>query len=348
MELKIPFVYRAMAVPPGKRKSVSMPFCDDVTIDVRDVTSQDAPLVAVWTEYDKYIDERVRRSLRVYGNALYRQRFTYEIDTGDEIGIRPGDLTGNDITGKSGTPTDRVALHDHIEGRAGVTPAMCRAFQDDDREHTINGIREGAADLLVVDGKVWERADAPTVALDIYASRDGRWNVAAEVFTRRDEFQRSITVTRGWPRPPLVVGAESLEMLNLATEREQEGKRSAVPDFEMDEVPATFCNFEFERDVAYSAKAVVEAMSPSLAGQSDGVIMTWVALRRAAEAVELAADERSLEEEQVQEVFETWAALNDATGESPDGRFSLLIELWETKTVDLRLAPRNAPGGSLR
>ncbi|MCV9963650.1 hypothetical protein OIU34_17255 [Pararhizobium sp. BT-229] len=347
MKLKIPYVYHAIAVPPGKRKPVSMPFCDDVVIDVRDVTSHDAPFVAVWTEYDKYIDERVRRSLRVYGNALYRQRVAYEADTGDEVGVRPGDLTGNDVTGKSGTRTDAVALHDHIEGRAGVTPAMCRAFQGDDREDTVNGIRDAAADLLVVDGKVWERADAPIVVLDIHALRDGRWNVSADVFTRRDEFQRFMTMSREGPRPPLVVGAESLEMLDLAAEREQERKRSCVPDFEIDEVPSTFCNFEFERDVAYSARAVVEAMSPSLAGRSDRVIMAWVALRRASEAVEVAADDRSLDEGHVQTLFDAWTDLVEKTEEEHPPRFALLNQLWEAKTVDLRLSPRN-PSGKLR
>lgn len=348
MELKIPFVYHAMAVPPGKRKPRLLSFCDETVVPIRDIVSADAPFVAIWTEYDKYVDERVRRSLRVYGNALYRPRVTFEEDTGDEIGVSPRDLTGNAVTGETGTQEDVAALRTYQNGEAGLTPSLCRSFEDDDRGETVERVVEAAHDLLVIDGKVWERADAPVVTLDIHELRDGRWNVASEVFTRREEFQRFMTMSRDGPHPPLVVGAEAFEMLALVSEREQEKKRSAVPDFEMDEVPENFCNFEFEREVAYSAKLVIEAMAPSLARRDDEVIGAWVALRQAADAVEAAADERSLDEEHVQALFDAWADLAEKAGEGQSPRFDLLIQLWEAKTVDLRLSPRKTPGGKLR
>lgn len=348
MELKIPFVYHAMAVPLGKRKPRLLSFCDETVVPVRDIVSADAPLVAIWTEYDQYIDERVRRSLRVYGNALYRPRITVEEDTGDEIGVSPHDLTGNAITGEIGTQEDATSLRTYQDGGTRLTPALCRSFEGDDRGETVERIVEAAHDLLVIDGKVWERADAPVVVLDIHALRDGRWTVASEVFTRREEFRRFMSMSRDAPRPPLVVGAEALEMLALVSEREQERKRSGVPEFEMDEVPENFCNFEFEREVAYSAKLVIEAMSPSLARRSDEVIGAWVGLRQASEAVEAAADDRSLDEEHVQTLFDSWADLAEKAGEEPSPRFALLNQLWEAKTVDLRLSPRNAPSGKLR
>lgn len=347
MELKIPFVYHAMAVLPGKRKPALLSFCDELALEIRDVTSADAPLVAAWTEYDQYLDERVRRSLRVYGNALYRGRIVYEIDTGDEIGVNPRDLTGSDVTGGNPTRVDAVSLRDYVEKGTRMTPAMCRAFQDDDRTETVGSIKKAAHDLLVIDGKVWERADAPVVTLDIHAARDGRWSVTAEVFTRREEFRRFMSASCEGAYPPLVVGAESFEMLCVVSELEQERRRSAVPEFEIDEVPGRFCNFEFERDVAYSAKAVVEAMSPSLSGRSDEVIMAWVALRRAAETVEAAANDRSLAEEHVQCLFAAWTDLMEKAGEEVPRRFSLLVQLWEAKTVDLHIAPQNAINGKL-
>jgi hypothetical protein len=82
----------------------------------------------------------------------------------------------------------------------------------------------------------------------------------------------------------------------------------------------------------------LDAMAQELSTFPNHVISTWVAVRAAADAIDRAADDRTLDDSHVDTLFDAWRRLLETMGVEPPRRLSMLTELWEARAVDLRLA----------
>lgn len=232
MQVKVPFVYHADAIPPGKRKKSHISLCDETLIELDAAPSSEAPIVAVWEHYDQYADEAMRSELRRHGDRLYKQRFEeYSLD--DLAGIDPRRLTGYDITGWYSSE-DRELLSDYVKGTKIITPEDCRDLDGDDREVVVENISREAERLLVIDGEVWEQADAPVFVVNLHqsVSREPEitWRASAEAFTTKAELERYLSNERkNYPDSLFVIGAGHLEILEAIRDRVALRYREMLP-----------------------------------------------------------------------------------------------------------------------
>lgn len=345
MKIQMPSVYHITAVPPGKRKASRLSMYTEIAVHFPEATAADAPVVARWTETNKYVDEATTVELRLLGEKLYRQRSPMVLDTGERIGVRAQELVSTDLMDESEvTGDDNQVIRARLNGGRTLEVSECRGIEWDDLEETTHRLRAMATDMLLIDGEVWEPAMAPVIALDLLEQRGERFRGDVETFTNPKAFSKFLDhVARYWEQPPILIGADRLELLQTVEDTFGTEENLHIPRFDIDEIPVGLCGHHFERDVVRSSRAVLETSWAAIRTCRDQTIHAWMELRKSAEELErcIAAPEPS--DEAVDAVFEGWRALSSELRTPPSPRLELLSDLWDARIVTFTPPVKRSP-----
>lgn len=334
MKFKIPFAYHAMAVPPGKRKRHPLSFYDELEVDVQEARMDDAPVVARWSVLGKYSDEITSVTLRMLSGRLYRQRTVMDAE-GSDFAVRLRDLVSVDILDRRDIAgEDARVLRTRMNGRGTLRYEECRDHDACDRDAMAEKIRIALADVLVLDGEVWEAAMAPVVVIDLLEERTSRYSGDTEIFTDRNKLDDWLSETRGeWDNPPVAVGIGRPELLAAVRSLLDPDEAAFLPVWEIEEIPGHLCGADFEEDIAASCKAALWSLPNDLDTYEDRVITAWMRLRSA--VGELAGQIASPVhlDDAVDEALGAWQSLTEQAGIEPGRRLRLLSEIWDSREI---------------
>jgi len=343
MQLKIPFLYHGLALAPGKRKPARTPFAGEVEVALAEARPEDCVLVAEWTQRDRYTDETDRHEVRLHGGRLYRPCLRFDDSTCEYVGVRPDEISAADIPGAMDYE-DARKLARHLEGHALAPPETFRNVEESDREDMHRRLLDAISGYLVVGGKLWEPACAPTVVLDVHRPGSGLC-ADAEVFTDRHQLARFLHSARSCRADTtLVIGGGRLDILADIAARTAPKSSPFLPVFTVDAVPADLCEPDFEMDLACAATSALDRHGEELMTYSDTAIGAWVALRASVGELAQAEEDGDLDDAHVEGVMMAWEAFCSERQLEVPAVLSLYREVWDARGVTVDVVP---PGTAL-
>jgi hypothetical protein len=341
VKLKIPFVYSADAVAPGKRKQRRIRFVSELDVEIPSVSGGEASVVASWEHPDRYMEGGYPGCVRMFEGRLYARRSVWDDSECEFVPVSPTSLTVLDVTAPrvAGEGEDE-GLPLTLEGCGTLTPEMCRFVEDCDREVVEEDLRQRFATLLEVDGHVWEPCVAPVVVVDFAYSTETVLRADASVFTDMrkclDFLER---LPREWHEKPVLLDRSRPELLEGLRMIVAERDRAYLPDFELDDIPVELCGRNFERDVASFARAMLGSLQRALEHYDEPSILNWVSARGAVDALEaLIASNESLDEE-IDTVLEALETVVHMTDGKATLRLDIVKRVWDAREISPRMQP---------
>nr|WP_250807854.1 hypothetical protein [Neorhizobium tomejilense] len=275
MHFKMPYVFKALVKPPGKRNAVSLDFGGHLDLDLQEADGEDAPTVVDWTRRTPHNRQGEAMTGRFRGGMFYAA-----VTNDDGSYLRAADLTAADIYTfpHVGPWSEPKPIDLFNAGRLTHSVGDYRECQSSSEEEVIENVRKAASEFLIVEGLVYRPHPVPVIKTSLENYRDSstlRLSVEYDVELKSNMLHfhiHEIEAALAWADE--VVGSSHIPMSVVNEVEAVVYRPELLPDIDL-----------FVIDLRKTLDIALESAGKTLHVMPDDYIDAWQTLRRSRNAL---------------------------------------------------------------